>query len=148
MATPNKAGNNTLHPKMFYPLYIEPNDDNKGQLIYDLSTDKIVVTIKYQSVPVPGDLIEPINKIDSSNNKIHVYHFDIKQFTVQQNYSNNNDYESRTPNNNKNNSEDRNTDELDNSQHLDDLILDKIVDHEDQIILIKESYNYISVSLN
>ena len=33
----NKAKNNTLHPKVFYALYIELNDDNNGHLIYDLS---------------------------------------------------------------------------------------------------------------
>ena len=56
-------------------------------------------------------------------------------------YSNNNKYGSQNPNNNKNNSEDGDTDDLDNSQHLDDLMSDKIVDHEDQVILTKKSYN-------
>ena len=42
---------------MFYALHIEPNGDNNGYLMYDLSRDKIVVTINYQSVPVPEDLI-------------------------------------------------------------------------------------------
>ena len=32
----NKAGNNTLHLKVFYTLYIEPNEDNDGHLIYNL----------------------------------------------------------------------------------------------------------------
>ena len=63
-------------------------------------------------------------------------------------YSNNNEYGNQTQNNNKNNSEDGDTDELDNSQHLDDLILDKIVDHEDQVILTKELYNSTIVSVN
>ena len=67
---------------MFYVLYIELNDDNNGHLIYDLSMDKIVVTMNYQSVPVPGDLIGPMSKIDSSNNKICVDHFNIKQSIV------------------------------------------------------------------
>ena len=64
---------------MFYAFYIKPNDYNNDHLIYNLSTDKIVVTMKYQSVPVPRDLIELMNKIDSSKNKIRVDHFDIKQ---------------------------------------------------------------------
>ena len=42
----------------------------------------------------------------------------------------------------------RNTDELDNSQHLDDLISDKIFDHEDQIILTEEPYNSTSMSVS
>ena len=133
---------------MFYSLYIKPNDDNNGHLIYDLSTDKIVVTMNYQSVPVPKDLIKAMNKTDSSNNKIRIDHFYIEQSIVQENYSNNNDYKSHTPNNSKDNSEDGNTDELDNSQHPDDMILDKIVDHKDQIILTKETYNSTSISMN
>ena len=73
----NKARNNTLHPKVFYALYIEPNDDNDGHVIYYLSRDKIVVIINYQSVPVPTDLFEPTNRTESSNNKIQVDHFDV-----------------------------------------------------------------------
>ena len=47
IAYDNKARNNTLHPKVFYALYINPNGDNNGHLIYDLSRDKIVVTMNY-----------------------------------------------------------------------------------------------------
>ena len=53
----NKAGNNTLHPKVFYILYIKQNGDSNDHLIYKLSKDQILVTMKYQSVPVPEDLI-------------------------------------------------------------------------------------------
>ena len=49
---------------------------------------------------------------------------------------------------NKDDSEDGNTDELGNSQHLVDLMSNKIVDHEDQIILTKESYKSTSVCMN
>ena len=38
--------------------------------------------MKYQSVPVPEDLIELMNKIDSSDNKIWIDHFDIEQSVV------------------------------------------------------------------
>ena len=31
----NNARNNTIHPKVFYVLYIKPNNDNNGHLIYD-----------------------------------------------------------------------------------------------------------------
>ena len=144
----NKTGNNTLHPKVFYVLYIKPNGDNNYHLIYDLLRDKIAVIMNYQSVPVPEDLIEPMNRTESSNNKIQVDHFDIEQSIVQVDYSNNNEYESKTLNNNKNDSENKDTDELGNSQHLDDLMSDKIVDHEDKHILTKESYNSTSISVN
>ena len=53
---------NTLRPRIFYVLYIGPNDNSKDYLIYKLSMDQILVTIKYQSVPVPEDLIEAIRK--------------------------------------------------------------------------------------
>ena len=92
IAYDNKDGNNTLHTKVFYALYIKPNGDNNSRLIYDLSRDKTIVTMKYQSVPVPGDLIEPMNKTDSSNNKIQVDHSDIKQSIVREEFSNNNKY--------------------------------------------------------
>ena len=105
---------------MFYALYIKPNGDNTGHLIYDLSRDNIVVTPNYQSVPVPADLFELTNRTELSNNKIQVNHFDIRQSIVQMNYHNNNEYKIQTPNNNKDDSEDGNTDELGNSQHLDD----------------------------
>ena len=82
IAYDNNNRNNTLHPKVFYALYIEPNGDNSSHLIYDLSKDKIVVTTNYQSVPVLADTFEPTNRTKSSNNKIQNDHFDIKQSMV------------------------------------------------------------------
>ena len=79
---------------------------------------------------------------------MQVDHFDIKQSMVQMNYPNNNKCKSQTLNNNKDYSEVDDTDGLGNSQHLDDLMLDKIVDHEDQVILTKKSYRSTSVSMN
>ena len=88
-----------------------------------------------------------MNNTDSSDNKIRIDHFDIKQSIVWQNHFNYNKYDSQTPSNNKDNSEDGNHHGLDNSQYLDGLKLDKTVNHEDQVILIKGSYNSISVSV-
>ena len=56
-----------------------------------------------------------MNQTESSNNKIQVDHFDVKQSIVQVDCSNNNKYESLTPKNNKNDSEYGDTDELNNS---------------------------------
>ena len=103
--------------------------------------------MKYQSVPVPDDLIKTMSKTESSNNRIQIDCFNIKQSVIRDNHSNNNEYDSQTPNNNKDNSGDGDTDELDNLQHLDDLTMYKIVDHEDQVILTKELYNSTSVSV-
>ena len=37
IAYDTKAGNNTLRPRLFYTLYIKPNDDSNS--LYKLSTD-------------------------------------------------------------------------------------------------------------
>ena len=111
----NQASNNKQNPKLFYSLYIKPNCDGNSHLIYTLSTDQILVTMKYQSVPIPEDLIKLANTTDSSDSKIQINHFDIKQFVEQDNHSNNKEYNSQTPNNDKDNSEDEDANELDNS---------------------------------
>ena len=77
--------NNALHPGIFYALYIGPNDNGNGHLIYKLSTDQIVVTMKYQSVLVPKDLIKAMNETDLSDNKIQVNHFDSNHSIVRNN---------------------------------------------------------------
>ena len=76
IAYDNKVGNKTLRPRVFYALYIRLNDDGNRHLMYRLFTDQILVTKKYQSVPVLEDLIEAISRTDSSDNKIQVNHFD------------------------------------------------------------------------
>ena len=60
----------------------------------------------------------------------------------------NNEYKNQTPNNNKDDSEDGDTNKSGNSQHPDDLMSDKIDDHEDQVMLTKESYESPSLSVN
>ena len=73
----------------YYALYIRPSDNGNGHLIYRLSTDQILVTKEYQSVHVPEDLIEAINKTNSYDNKTEVIHFNNDQAIVQDDYSNN-----------------------------------------------------------
>ena len=128
-------------------LYIGPNDNSNVHLIFELSTDQILVTMKYQSVTVPEDLTETMNKTDSSDNKIQIDHFDSNQSVVLDDHSNNNDDDSQTPSNDKDNSEDGSHGELDSSQQLKDLKSNKIVNHEDQVILTKKSNNSTSVSM-
>ena len=82
------AGNNSLCPRIICVLYIRPNNDGNGHLIYKLSTDQILVTMKYQSVPLPEDLIKAMNKTDSSDNKIQVNHSNGDHSIVQDNHSN------------------------------------------------------------
>ena len=42
----NKVGDKTLRPRTFYVLYIVPNDNGNGLLIFKLSTKQILITIK------------------------------------------------------------------------------------------------------
>ena len=57
IAYDTKAGNNALRPRIFYALYVGTNNNGNGHLIYKLSTDQILVTMKYQSVPVCHALV-------------------------------------------------------------------------------------------
>mmetsp|Transcript_55032 Transcript_55032/g.61536 ORF Transcript_55032/g.61536 Transcript_55032/m.61536 type:complete len:406 (+) Transcript_55032:52-1269(+) len=93
VAYDNRIENKTLRPRVFYALYVRPNNDDNRHLIYRLSTDQKLVTKEYQSVPVPEDLIEAISKTDSYGNKNQVNRFD-NNHSIVQNYhpNNNNDY--------------------------------------------------------
>ena len=71
----NYNGTNTLRPRILYALYIAPNDNGKGHLIFKLSTKMILATIKYQPIHAPEDLIETINEEDLFNNRIQTNHF-------------------------------------------------------------------------
>ena len=59
--------------------------------------------------------------MDTSDNKIQINQFDMKQPVVWDNHSNNNKFDSQTLSINKDNSEDGSHEELDSSQHLEDL---------------------------
>ena len=88
-----------------------------------------------------------MNKTDLSDNKIQIDYFESKQSVVQDDHSDNNDYDSQNSSNDKDNSENGSHSELDSSQQLEDLKLNKIVDHEDQVILTKKLNNSTSVSV-
>ena len=89
-----------------------------------------------------------MNKTDSSDNKIKINHFDSNQSIVWDDHSNNNDDNSQTQSNDKDNSEDKSHGELDSPQQLKDLKSNKIVDQENQILIYVESGNSTSVSTN
>ena len=65
----NTVGNKTLRPRVFYALYVKPNEDNNGHLIYRLSTDQIVVTKDYRTVLVVEDLVDTTSKTDPYDKK-------------------------------------------------------------------------------
>ena len=97
IASDNKVGNKTLRLRVFYTLYVRPNDNGNRHLIYRLSTDQIVVTKDYQKVPVPEDLVDAISKTDSYGNKSQVDDFDTIHSIIHDGQSNNNDDDSHTP---------------------------------------------------
>ena len=65
--------------------------------MYRLSTDQIVVTKDYQTVPVPEDLVKWISKTESYNNKSQVDDFDTIHSIVHDDQSNNNNDDGHTP---------------------------------------------------
>ena len=113
IAYDNKVGNRTLCQRVFYALYLRPNDDGNGHLIYRLSTDHILVTKEYQSVPVSEDLIEATSKTESYGNKNQTNRFDTNHSIIQDDHFYNNDVYGCIYPNDMNNSEDKSYDELD-----------------------------------
>ena len=135
IAYDDKIGNKTLHPRVFYTLYIRPNDIGIGHLIYKFSTDQILITKDYQPVPVSNDLIKAMDKTNPCHNKIQVMHLKDDHSTVQDNHSNNHNEEYYTPINNTNDREDKNQDESDCSLHLNNTESNKTVDQGYKILL-------------
>ena len=58
-----RANNNTSRPTAFYALYIGPNDDVTGHLIFKLPTKKMIITQRCKPVPMPDNIINVMNKI-------------------------------------------------------------------------------------
>ena len=147
MAYDTNVGNNTLRPRTFFVLYIGPNDNGIGHLIFKLSTKQILITMKYQPVSVPEDLIKAINETDSFINKIQINHFCSDYSIAQDDHSNNNKDNGQTQCNIKDNSKDESYNKLDSSQHLDDTESRTIINQENQILLTMGSSKSTSVSM-
>ena len=96
MAYDTNNGNSTLCPRILYALHVRPNDNGIGHLIFNLSTSQILITMKYQIIHVPENLIKVNNKKDSFTNKIQVNHFNSYYFTAQGIRSDNNKDDSQT----------------------------------------------------
>ena len=128
IAYDDKVGNKALHSRVFCALYIRPNDIGNTHLIYRLSTDQILITKDYQSVPLSDDLIEATNVTNSYDNKIQVMHLKDDHYTVQDDHSNNHNEECHTLINNMNDSEDKNQHESDRPLQLNNTESYKTVD--------------------
>ena len=57
------ANSKILYPRIFYALYIGPNDSGTGHLIFKLSTKQLLTTSKYKPVSMPEDLFKATNKM-------------------------------------------------------------------------------------
>ena len=101
IAYDNKVGYKTLRPRAFYVLYVKPNEKGNGHLIYRLSTDQIVVTKDYQTIPVPEYLVDTTCKSDPYENKSQVNDVDMIISIVHDDQSNNYDNNDRTSFNNE-----------------------------------------------
>ena len=96
MAYDTNAENNILYSRLFYVLYIGPNNNSIGHLIFRLLTKDILTTIKYQPVPMLEDLIKAINETDSFTNKIQINYFDGEHLTAKDDHTNNDKVDGQT----------------------------------------------------
>ena len=58
-----KSNNKTSKPRVFYALYIRPNDGGTGHSVFKLSTKAMIVTPRYKPIPIPmpDDVILIVN---------------------------------------------------------------------------------------
>ena len=75
-------GSNILYPRTLYTLYVGPNNNGIGHLIFKLSMKQILTTIKYQPVPIHECLFETINETNSFTTKIPINQFDSDYFQL------------------------------------------------------------------
>lgn len=101
--------------------------------------------MKYQSVPVPEDLIEAINEADSFSNKIQINHFGNNYCTAQDDHPNNNKDDDQTRSNDIDNYKGESYDELNNSQQLDCKESNTMFPDEKKVLLIVGSSKSTSV---
>ena len=81
MAYNNNAKSNTLYPRSFCALYIGPNDNGAGHLIFKLSTKQILTTLNFKPVHMYTNLFRTINEQDSFTTNNHIDHFDNNLYT-------------------------------------------------------------------
>ena len=68
---------------------LDQNNSGNGHLMFKLSTNQILATMKYQSIHAPESIIKAINEEDLFNNKIQTNHSDSNNFTLQDDHSDN-----------------------------------------------------------
>ena len=118
MAYNTIVGDNTLYPRTFYTMYIEPNNNCIGHLIFKLFTKQILTTMKYIPVPMHENLFETISKTDSFTNKIQINQPDSNRFTAQDDNFNNNKDDDETQSNDVYNPDNESYNEIDSLQQI------------------------------
>ena len=70
-----RANNKTSRPRVFYTLYIGPNDGGTGHSVFKLSTKQMIITPRCKPVPMPDNVIEVVNKIGKDERMPDGIHF-------------------------------------------------------------------------
>ena len=123
--------------------------------MYGLSTDQILVTKEYQSIPISDYLFEAMNTTGLYDNRMKVIHLKDDHSTAQNNHSSKHYKECHTHINDTNDSKDESQDESDLPPQLNSMNLNKIFDQEYKILVpvgpgkstnisVKNKYQYIS----
>ena len=57
------SNNKTSKPRVFYALYIGPNDGGTGHSVFKLGTKSMIVTPRCKPIPMPNNVIQLINQM-------------------------------------------------------------------------------------
>ena len=147
MAYDINAENSTLCPRTLYALYVGPNDNGIGYLIFRLSKKQILTTMKRKPVPVPENLFKSTNEKDPFTTKIQINRFDSDRFIGQDDHFDDTKDDGQTQSNKVDHFEDESHNEV-VSPHQLDCMESKIMFHqENQILLIVRSSKSTSKSM-
>ena len=58
-----QSNNRTSQPRVFYALYIGPNDGGIGHSVFKLSTKKLILTPRYKPILMPDNVTKVINQM-------------------------------------------------------------------------------------
>ena len=57
------ASNKTIDPRVFFVLYIGPNDSGTGHIFFKLATKQLVTTLNCKPKPMAKDIVEVVNEM-------------------------------------------------------------------------------------
>ena len=58
------ASNKTAHPRIFFALYIGPNNSGTGHIVFKLLTNQLVTAPNFKPKPMAEDIVEVVNEMD------------------------------------------------------------------------------------